>query len=123
MISCYHQPCDSIRPPHRAEFANFDFYAHALQALLHTVIELSKSSCFSTLQNLHKYYNNTSSASAEAISGSRPIYETARGHLGTINHTQKLISYHHRTMENGVIYKETHPLMSLNDFLNFLKTI
>ncbi len=45
MKDCYHRPCDSARPPNKAEFANFDFYFQLVRALLDTTMDISGAQC------------------------------------------------------------------------------
>ena len=48
MVECYHQACDSVRGPYTGSFADMDFYEHTVQALLNTMVEMSKSQCLNT---------------------------------------------------------------------------
>jgi hypothetical protein len=45
MRECYHSDCDSVRNGHRAHFANYDFYAHTVQALLNTALDTAEAHC------------------------------------------------------------------------------
>ena len=56
MTLCYHQPCDSIRKPYDADFANLEFYKHLVQTLLNSVLELSKASCLRA-EHLNRFYD------------------------------------------------------------------
>ena len=43
MASCYHRPCDSVRAPYDGSFVtDFEFFRQTVQALLNTVLELSR---------------------------------------------------------------------------------
>ncbi|TRY61476.1 hypothetical protein TCAL_04393 [Tigriopus californicus] len=45
MQECYHNPCDSVRNGFRARFANYDFYAHTIQAVLDTALDITQGTC------------------------------------------------------------------------------
>ena len=74
MVECYHQACDSVRSPYKADFADMDFYQHIVQSLLSTIIELSKSQCLRS-EDLTSFYqeedqsNNVSAASSGSFLG------------------------------------------------------
>ena len=49
MVECYHQACDSVRGPYADNaYSDMDFYEHTVQALLNTMVEMSKSQCLNT---------------------------------------------------------------------------
>lgn len=59
MSECYHKACDSIRLPYTAQFADKDFYKIVVQALLNTVVEVSRSACLNTehLTNFYQHFD------------------------------------------------------------------
>ena len=115
MVNCYHKPCDSIRPPHRAEFANIEFYKHTLQTLVYTTIELSKSSCFSS-ESLQKFYSVPS-----AKIPTKTKHQTATK-LSAMEVADRPYS-NSRAVGGDIFHKHTQPVSSLNDFIRFLKSL
>ena len=73
MQECYHSACDSVKSPYGAEFANMEFYTQIVQALLNTVIEMSKSQCLRS-EDLLGFYSevdeNTSTSKGSFLGGS-----------------------------------------------------
>lgn len=116
MINCYHKPCDSIRPPHRGEFANFEFYKHTLQTLLHTTIELSKSSCFPT-KSLKKFYSIPSTKITTNMEHQTPINPPVKEENNSHYYS------HPRAVGNDMFPKHAQPAASLNDFIKLLKSL
>eukprot|EP00095_Tigriopus_kingsejongensis_P000317 maker-scaffold292_size219010-snap-gene-1.34 protein:Tk00317 transcript:maker-scaffold292_size219010-snap-gene-1.34-mRNA-1 annotation:"hypothetical protein DAPPUDRAFT_306809" len=45
MQECYHKACDSVRHGFQSKFANFDFYAHTIKAVLDTTLDITVSTC------------------------------------------------------------------------------
>ena len=82
MTLCYHQPCDSIRKPYDADFANLEFYKHLVQTLLNSVLELSKASCLRA-EHLNRFYDrldekeNTNEKIDNSIQFSNSILESS----------------------------------------------
>ena len=70
MASCYHRPCDSVRAPYDASFViDFEFFRHTVQALLNTVLELSRANCLRA-ENLDDFNEKVDEMKNEAKSQS-----------------------------------------------------
>ena len=97
MTECYHMPCDSIRPPFKADFADFKFYQNTVQATLQTAIELSRAQCVPSEQ-LEKFYNEIED-----------------------DGNWKSAASSSRSANNGRNVQD--PVVSLSQFIKFLKTL